>query len=420
MSVLGAMYSAVSGLAAQSQALGVISDNISNVNTIGYKGTSSNFGTLVTAASIENAYSPGGVRMTPYQHVDQQGLLQSSSSPTDIAIVGNGLFVVNEAAASGFGNNYLFTRAGSFNPDKDGNLVNPAGYYLQGWPLDPTGNLPTNTTVLTSLETVNVASLTGTATPTANIEMRLNLPSTAADGDTHSATVQIFDSLGNPHNLQVDFVYDAATPQWNITVQDPTLVATGVTSGTVTPAVRSITFNGDGTPDVITFPDIDIAWTATAANPSTIAANLGTSGLTDGVTQFAGDFAISFIDQDGVRFGAFTNVSIDEDGVVSALFDNGERLDIYQLALARFSNPNGLQPANGNAYFQTSHSGDVLLLQANTGGAGTIESQALEGSTVDLAEQFTNMIVTQRAYSANAKIITTADEMLEELIRVSR
>jgi flagellar hook protein FlgE len=188
----------------------------------------------------------------------------------------------------------------------------------------------------------------------------------------------------------------------------------------VTPAVRSITFNGDGTPDVITFPDIDIAWTATAANPSTIAANLGTSGLTDGVTQFAGDFAISFIDQDGVRFGAFTNVSIDEDGVVSALFDNGERLDIYQLALARFSNPNGLQPSNGNAYFQTARSGDVLLLQANTGGAGTIESQALETSTVDLAEQFTNMIVTQRAYSANAKIITTADEMLEELIRVSR
>ena len=420
MSVLGAMYSAVSGLAAQSQALGVISDNISNVNTIGYKGTSSNFGTLVTAASIENAYSPGGVRMTPYQHVDQQGLLQSSGSPTDIAIVGNGLFVVNEAAASGFGNNYLFTRAGSFNADKDGNLVNPAGYYLQGWPLDSTGSLPASTTVLTSLETVNVANLTGTAVPTSNIEMRLNLPSTAADGDTYSATVQIFDSLGNPHNLQIDFVYDAATPQWNITVQDPTLVSTGVTSGTVTAVARSITFNGDGTPDVITFPDIDITWTATTANPSTIAANVGTSGLTDGITQFAGEFALSFIDQDGVRFGAFTNVSIDEDGVVSALFDNGERLDIYQLALARFPNPNGLQPANGNAYFQTATSGDVLLMQANTGGAGTIESQALEGSTVDLAEQFTNMIVTQRAYSANAKIITTADEMLEELIRISR
>ena len=299
--------------------------------------------------------------------------------------------------------------------------MNSAGYYLQGWPLDSAGNLPANTTVLTSLQTVNVANLTGTATPTTSMELRLNLPSTAANGDTYSATVQIFDSLGNPHNLQVDFVYDAATPQWDITVQDPTLVSTGAVSGTVTaPVARSISFNGDGTPNVITFPDIDITWTATNANPSTISADVGTSGVIDGITQFANDFAISFIDQDGVRFGAFTNVSINEDGIVSALFDNGERLDIYQLPLARFASPNGLDPHNGNAYLQSERSGDVLLLQPNTGGAGVVESQALESSTVDLAEQFTNMIVTQRAYSASAKIITTADEMLEELIRVTR
>jgi flagellar hook protein FlgE len=421
MSIIGAMFSGVSGLAAQSQALGIISDNISNVNTVGYKRASTNFNTLVTTAAIENSYSPGGVRTAPFQHIDQQGLLQSTNSQTDIAIVGNGLFVVNEAAAAGLGNNYLFTRAGSFTTNKDGDLVNAAGYYLQGWPLDSTGALPANTTVLTSLQTVNVSNLTGTATPTTNMDLRLNLPSTAANGETHSATVQIFDSLGNAHNLQVDFVYDSVTPQWDITVQDPTLVSTGAVSGTVTaPVARSISFNGDGTPNVITFPDIDITWTATTANPSTIAANVGTSGLTDGITQFANDFSISFIDQDGVRFGAFTSVSIDEDGIVSALFDNGEQLDIYQLPLARFANPNGLDPQNGNAYLQSERSGDVLLLQPNTGGAGVIESLALEGSTVDLAEQFTNMIVTQRAYSASAKIITTADEMLEELIRVTR
>ena len=230
----------------------------------------------------------------------------------------------------------------------------------------------------------------------------------------------VSDARRNAHNLQLDFVYDSATPQWDINVQDPTLASSGATSGTVTAAARSITFNGDGTPNTITFPDIDIAWTATNANNSTIAANVGTSGLTDGITQFAGDFAISFIDQDGVRFGSFSSVSIGDDGIVSALFDNGETLDIFQLPLARFASPNNLQPANGNAYLQTVNSGDVLLLEANTGGAGVFESLALEGSTVDLAEQFTNMIVTQRAYSASAKIITTADEMLEELIRVSR
>ena len=138
------------------------------------------------------------------------------------------------------------------------------------------------------------------------------------------------------------------------------------------------------------------------------------------MTQFAGAFATTFIDQDGAQFGAFSFVSIDEDGVVTANFDNGELFDIYQLPVAMFPNFGGLEPRDGNAFLETRDAGNLLLVQANTGGAGIVASSALEGSTVDLAEEFTNMIVTQRAYSANAKIITTADEMLEELIRISR
>ncbi|MDH3593969.1 MAG: flagellar hook protein FlgE [Rhodospirillales bacterium] len=422
MSITGALFSGVSGLAAQGQALGVISDNISNVSTIGYKGVSASFATLVTVSASENAYTPGGVRARPLQHVDQQGLLQSTTSLTDIAMAGAGLFVVNEAAVPGSGSDYLFTRAGSFRPDSDGYLVNTAGYYLQGWPLDSTGALPANTTVLSSLETVNIANLASTAVPTTTAELGMNLPSTAANGDTHSVTVQVFDSLGNAHDLQVDFVYNDTTvpPQWDIAVQDPTLSSTGAVSGTVAPAARSITFNGDGTPATITFPPVDITWTATTANPSSIAFDLGTLGLADGVTQFAGEFAITFIDQDGAQFGAFTYVSIGEDGVVTAHFDNGQLFDIYQLPIAMFPNFNGLEPRDGNAYLQTREAGNLLLVQANTGGAGIVASSALESSTVDLATEFTNMIVTQRAYSASAKIITTADEMLEELIRISR
>jgi flagellar hook protein FlgE len=420
MTINGAMFSGVSGLAAQGQALGIISDNISNVSTVGYKETSANFSTLVTVPATVNSYSPGGVRTKPLAHIDQQGLLQATSATTDIAVVGNGLFVVNEAAVPGPGNDYLFTRAGAFRTDASGDLVNTAGYYLQGWPLDPAGNLPANTTVLSSLQSVNIAGLGSTAVPTTALELGLNLPSTAANGDTHSVTVQIFDSLGNAHDLQIDFVYDSATPEWDITVQDPTLSSSGVVSGTVAAAVRSISFNGDGTPNTITFPDIAITWTATTANPSTISGDLGTAGLTDGVTQFAGEFSVSFIDQDGLRFGAFTNVSIGDNGIVTALFDNGERLDVYQLPIALFANPNGLESRNGNAYLQTQQSGAVLLNQPNAGGAGKIAASTLEGSTVDLAEQFTNMIITQRAYSASAKVINTADEMLEELIRVTR
>lgn len=420
MSIFGAMTAGVSGLAAQSQALGMISDNISNVNTVGYKGVNARFSTLVTQAATVSTHTPGGVRSSPLNRIDQQGLLQASSSLTDLAIVGNGFFVVNEASDPGLGNDYLFTRAGSFRADADGNLVNTGGYYLQGWPLTNGTTLPTNTTVLSSLETVNVANLSGTARATTSLELNLNLPSTAATNDVHSVTVQIYDALGNAHDLAIDFTKTANPNQWDITVNDPLLASTGVVSGTtggVAPQ-GSIAFDGSGTPSTITLGDITITGWTTGANDSTITPDLGTTGATDGLTQFAGNFAISFTDQDGLRFGAFTGVSVDEAGVVTALFDNGEQLGIYQLPLAMFPNPNGLEPRNGNAFAQTDRSGGLLLLAANTGGAGVVAPSALEASNVDLAEEFTNMIVTQRAYSASARIITTADEMLEELVRI--
>jgi flagellar hook protein FlgE len=242
---------------------------------------------------------------------------------------------------------------------------------------------------------------------------------TAPGGGRFSATMQIFDSLGNAHDLIVDFD-KTATNQWEILVNDPVLASTGVTSGTVAAANRSITFNGDGTPASITFPAIAIsAWT-TGANNSTVAINLGTINTAAGVTQFAGNFALSSIDQNGVTFGGFVGVNIAEDGKVTAVFDNGEQLAIFQLPLSLFANPNGLESVTGNAYRQTDKSGDILLQQAKSGGSGSVASSALESSTVDLADEFTKMITTQRAYSAAAKIITTADEMLEELIRIRR
>lgn len=421
MSILGAMFAGVSGLTAQSQAIGMISDNIANVNTVGYKGLRTSFSTLITQSGSQTLHSPGGVQSRPIQSADAQGLLQGTSSETDVAIVGNGFFVVNEAAAPGPGNDYLYTRAGRFTTDENGDLVNADGYYLQGWPLDSTGALPATPGVLSSIQTVNVASLSGNAVPTTTMSLGANLPSTAANGETHSITAQIFDSLGNAHNLQIDFVYDAATPEWDITIQDPTLASTGAVSGTVAgPITRSIAFDGLGAPSAITFPDIDISWTATPAAASTVAVDLGTLGQTDGITQFSGSFSPGFINQDGVRFGNFTGVNIDDDGFVTALFDNGQQQALYKLPLAVFPAPNSLQLRDGNAYLETDGSGSVILLEANTGAAGSVSSFSLEASTVDLADEFTNMIITQRAYSANAKIITTADEMLEELIRIRR
>jgi len=420
MSIYGAMFAGVSGLNSNSQALGMIADNISNINTVGFKGTTAQFSTLVTQSASRTTFSPGGVTSLPVASIDRQGLLQATASKTDLAVAGGGFFVVNEAAASGaVGNEFFFTRAGSFTADENGDYVNTAGYFLQGWPLTNGTTLPSNTTVLTGVQTVNASSFSGTAQGSTGITLGVNLPSTAAVAATHSATVQVFDSLGNAHDLQIDFV-KAASNSWTINVQNPVLAGTTTTSGTVAAAVRSITFNGNGTPATITLPDIAIsAWTTGASN-STVTVGGGTVNQTNGITQFAGQFSVSKLDQDGLPFGQFTGISVGKSGIVTAVFDNGRQLNIFQLPIAMFPNVNGLEGVNGNAYRQTTTSGNLLLQQANSGGAGAVASSALEASTVDLAEEFTKLITTQRAYSASAKIITTADEMLQELIRIRR
>lgn len=417
MSIYGAMFAGVSGLAAQSNALGMISDNIANVNTIGYKGTSARFSTLVTQAATQTTHTPGGVMSSPYSFIDRQGLLQGSASGTDLAVAGQGFFVVNEASTPGFSDDYFFTRAGSFNPDESGNLENAAGYYLQGYNLRNTTPPPSSST-FTGLETVNISNLSGSAAATTGITLGVNLPSTAVVTDSFSVTAQVFDSLGNAHDMDVTFTKTALNT-WSWTAQNPTMLGVGTATATGT---GSITFDTDGTPLSFTpvAPSVTLTGFTTGAGNSTVTLDLGTVAGTDGLTQFAGNFTISNIDQDGVRFGNYTGITISEEGIVTALFDNGQRLDIYQLPLGMFRNPNGLEARTGNVYLETDRSGNFQLNLAGNGGAGDIAPGALEASTVDLAEEFTKMIITQRAYSANTKVITTADDMLEELIRVKR
>jgi flagellar hook protein FlgE len=414
------MFAGVSGLAAQSNALGMISDNIANVNTIGYKGTTARFSTLVTQAATQTTHTPGGVMSTPYSFINRQGLLQGSSSGTDLAVAGQGFFVVNESATPGFGDDFYFTRAGSFNPDQNGNLVNAAGYFLQGYDLRTNPTPAPSASTFTGLETVNISNLSGSAAASTGISLGVNLPSTAAVTDSFSVTAQVFDSLGNAHDMDITFT-KTATNTWDWAASDPTLDGGATSSGT-TVGNGTITFDTDGTP--LTFvpaaSTIDITGFTTGASDSTITLDLGSIAGTDGLTQFAGDFTISNIDQDGVRFGNYTGITISDAGIVTALFDNGQRQDIFQLPLGMFRNPNGLESKSGNVYLETNRSGNFQLNLAGNGGAGDIAPAALESSTVDLAEEFTKMIITQRAYSANTKVITTADDMLEELIRVKR
>jgi flagellar hook protein FlgE len=439
MSLFGALSAGVSGLAAQSQAMGVISDNITNVNTVGYKNTRSEFTTLVTQTRSASAYVPGGVNAVPVALIDRQGLLQASASPTDIALTGNGFFVVNTSATpTATSGTYEFTRAGSFLADENGFLRNAAGLYLQGWRLDDNGNIPANRSDLSVLETVNINALTGSATPTTTIGVKANLQSSQAAGtyaagdmsagnvEPHFArSVQITDSKGGSRTLTFGFYRDAALPanQWRAEVYaDPASQVTD-TNGLLSSGI--VAFNSDGSLDLggtTLSSTLNITtWDPTLGiDDSAITLNLGADGATNGLTQFDSSSILVATDVNGAVFGALTGVTIGEDGVLTALFDNGSRQNVYKLPVATFPNPNGLGNKPGNAYIATDESGNFNLQEAGMGGAGKVAAGALEASTVDLAEEFTKMIVTQRAYSASSKVITTADEMLDELIRTVR
>lgn len=425
MSLYGAMFSGVSGLNAQSQALGMISDNISNVNTVGYKTSKASFSTLVTRQALQSYYAPGGVRSSPVSMIDKQGLLQSSSSATDLAISGQGFFVVTGTNAPTSSDTRSYTRAGQFITDSEGYLQTPSGYYLNGWATDSSGT-PTaaNTSVLSSLEPVRVNSVSGSATPTSSIEIGANLPASASVSSTETTNVQIFDSLGVSHDVTFTWT-KASANTWTLTA-----AATGVGTveegsvGSGTPFSVSVVFNSDGTPATFdgaaTPPNLALSSLTSAGANMSISLDLGTQNTADGMTQFSSNYSTSFVNQDGVQYGNFYGVSVDDNGIVTALYDNGETLKIYKLPVATFPNPNGLDAKTGTVFTQSANSGDYYLRGAGEANAGKIAPSSLEASTTDLANEFTNMIITQRAYAASTKIITTADEMLNDLISVKR
>ena len=445
MSLYGALISGVSGLSANSQAMGVISDNISNLNSVGYKGSAAQFSTLVTGSS-GNSYTPGGVQARTKALVDRQGVLQSSTSATDLALTGNGFFVVSPTPDS---RNFVYTRAGSFSADSKGNLVNSAGFALKGVAADAAGNLPTNFN-LAQLSTINVGNLSGSPTPTSKISIGANLKAdqvvnplvraNATPGYTNGSlaaktipadferAITVYDSLGVARTLNVAFLKTADANKWKCEIYSvPASVTTG-TNGLV--ANGEIEFNGDGS--VKTMPTaltaVTVSWQAQSGVPTAftpvatqnISFDFGAVGSRTGLSQVQGDSTLRSVDADGSAPGALAGVSIDKDGIVTARFSNGTSRPVYRIALANFANPNGLKSETGNAYSENLNSGIASLNYANTAGLASVSSSALEGSTVDLAREFSDMIITQRAYSASSKIITTADDMLDELIRTKR
>lgn len=574
MSLFGSLYTGVSGLSAQSQATAMISNNIANVNTVGFKRSEAAFYSLVTTEGRSSRYSPGTVSVNRIQRVNQQGPIQQSVSSTDTSISGNGFYAVKrDANATGL-SEYLYTRNGQFSEDAQGYLTNTAGFYLYGWPLDQNGNLPANQGDLTSLVPVDVAFLGGLTRPTTTAELALNLDANEIDKGLVAAQtaaadfsrgLTMYDSLGNDQTITFEYVktygpQGTAASIINNTTATTNLVSDlGITAGntftvaidggapfltltvvagapaaagqvqtigdivnTINAAAGGVTAfignngelviqrddftaagqavnlaNGVGTPlaglglTAGAFASNNLAtgydnglftdappyssgsfpapqylpgdalynargwWQVRAIDPNNNVLSTGLINFTpDGTinalpdtdgnidieltaidwgngsalqtievdierfSQFAGNFTVLFADQNGAELGLRTGIDIDREGFVIARFSNGATSRLYKLPLVTFSNPNGLQEVSGTAYTETEDSGEENLREAGSGGAGFIEPSTLEISNVDLADEFAKLIISQRAYSANTKVITTVDQMTEDLLRL--
>ena len=428
MSILGAMYAAVSGLGAQSTKLGAISDNIANTSTTGYKRVEVEFASLVTEQVSKRSYSAGGVAGNVRRRVDAQGILQATGSSTDIAINGDGFFVVSDTQnANPQQDLTALTRAGSFTTDDQGFLRNAAGYYLMGFALNPDGttvNPNPARDALADVEPVNVAGINFTGAPTTQVTFAGNLPAQLANGTPGapiSTQIQYFTELGNSGTLTLQWTpsSDSVANDWNLQIFD------SETGGGTTPIYDQIVSFNDTGPNAgspSSIPGIAGGQLPWSVNGGLQAMNLDIGDVNDpsGVTQFAGEYVPTKINKNGALFGVVSRVEVSEDGIITAIFNNGVRRPIYQIPIAVVQNPNGLAARDGTAFDQSRDSGSLYLWDAGVGPAGKTAGNSLERSNVDIAQELTNMIETQRTYSTNAKVIQTSDEMLSELTQLKR
>jgi flagellar hook protein FlgE len=411
------MFAGVSGLRSHQVMMDVVGNNIANVNTVGYKSSTVLFqdtlsqlvrgasgGTGEATAGVNPQQVGLGVRVGATDMVFSQGASQLTGRATDVAIQGDGFFVVRQ------GTEILYTRAGSFGFDQNGFLTDPSGAVVQGWMGDLSGNISTNSPVGDiKLPVGQVISPVATT----KVTVGGNLSTSALTTDPSISTaIQVIDSLGTPQRVTVNFD-KTGNNAWTMKVLDPNGVQIGSTA--------NLTF--DSTTGELTSPSAPPSFTFTppgGAAALTFAVDFGAAGAPNSLTQFGGTSTAAAISQDGTTTGYLRSFAISDDGVVSGVFSNGRSQALARIALGAFNNPGGLVKAGQSLFRASGASGQALVGTPGTAGRGSMAAGTLEMSNVDLAQEFTNLIIAQRGFQANSRIITASDEMLQDLVNLKR
>ena len=440
MSLFGAMTTAIAGLTSQSTAFSNVGDNLANTQTTGYKSVDTTFDNYITV-STATVNESGAVVARPEYNNSLQGSITSSTSPLSLAISGQGYFPVSaqNGTANGeptFDGRQLYTRAGDFKLDSNGYLVNSSGNYLNGWPADSTGKI--DETRLTPLQ---VGQSGYAPVPTTQASVSANLPATppaTTPPPSYTTELPVVDPEGTQQNLELTWTpstTNANTWSLNITQQgsQTSLATVDVAFGTAgnpnaaQGTIGSVTATGGtGNPQTTTYgtsPNADVSFTANfnGLGNQPITLDLGKFGGTDGVTQFAGtDYNLVSTSQNGIKPGSFSSVSMQQNGDVQVNYDNGSSRVLAQIPVVTFASPDSLERQDGQAFLATNASGSPRVNQPGGNGAGTLVTSSLEGSNVDIASEFTKLIVAQRAYTANTKMVTTADDLLQATIDMKR
>ena len=433
MTISSSLNAGVAGLSSNATRLAAISDNIANSATYGYKRVEADFQSLVISSN-GGSYSAGGVRSSTQRLIDERGSLVSTSNATDLAVRGRGMLPVARASEVEVGNGgaqMLLTTTGSFRTDDEGKLVTESGLVLLGWPANPDGTVPEfprDTSDGLEPVQINVNQLTGE--PTTQVNLGVNLPATeteaGASGTPQQLSIEYFDNLGKSENLLIEYTPTVpgtgASNEWTMTIADSAQGGTIIGEYTLTfddarasgGTLLSVATVTGGAYDPVTGSMI----VSVAGGPMEI--TIGELGAADGMTQLSNSFAPLSISKDGSPVGNMTSAEVDANGFVHAAFDTGITRVIYQVPLVDLPNPNGMVALDQQTYMPSPDSGSFFLWDAGDGPTGDVVAFAREESATDVAGELTDMIQTQRAYSSNAKVIQTVDEMLQETTNIKR